>query len=57
MENNQNMHFYTNKDLEIINTQNNVYINSILKELHIYNEENSFNNIWNVQTDFKNNIL
>lgn len=39
--------------------RNNVFINSALKQLRIYNgvEKNMLNNILNVPTDIKNNNL
>jgi hypothetical protein len=41
------MHFDINIDLEILNNQNKIYINSVLEELHKRNEmkKNSLNNI------------
>ena len=59
MENNHSITFNIGVDLEILNIQHNIYINSVLEELHIYKEikHNKFENILNIQTDFKNNIL
>lgn len=39
--------------------QNNSYITSVLEEMEIYDEvnNNSFNNMLNIRTDFKNNIV
>ena len=59
MENNHSITFNIGIDLDISNIQHNIYINSVLEELHIYNEikYNKLKNILNIQTDFKNNIL
>jgi hypothetical protein len=59
LENNHSITFNIGIDLEILNIQHNIYINSVLEELHIYKEikHNKFENILNIQTDFKNNIL
>jgi hypothetical protein len=38
LKNNYNIHFDINIDLNIVNTHNDFYINSVLKELLIHNE-------------------
>ena len=45
--------------MNILHDQKNKYINSVLEELLIYNEvkRNGFNNILNIQADFKNNDI
>lgn len=56
LENNHNINFYINKESNIEYP----YINSVLKELHIIHNElkkNNVNDILNVQTCLKNNIL
>lgn len=47
------LNFDINKNLEILNIQNNVLINSELEELHICNKvrKNKFINIINAQKD------
>jgi len=59
LECNHSIHFDIEKDLNILHDQKNKYINSVLEELLIYNEvkRNGFNNILNIQADFKNNDI
>jgi len=59
LECNHSIHFDIGKDMNILHDQKNKYINSVLEELLIYNEvkRNGFNNILNIQADFKNNDI
>ena len=40
LKNNHKISFDINKDLEILNTQNNIYINTVLEELHTHTQWN-----------------